>query len=568
MEEGSPTIGEGYDKLRASSVQSGKAQLTWASRAAPITEPQNASITAVSPAEAQRIAQGQGRARRKSRNGIPASEPVVTELPPVRQAPMRIAPVMLFLSQTVVDMVAIAGAFSFAYWLRFQSDILVKFVEPDAQVYAAMLGVTVATIVITFYFSKLYNLKRGASRVDEFYRIAGAVSMGTVLSLATNSLLLGDRFVYSRQLLLIGWVLAILFVTVGRLLYSVALGELRKRGVDRARVLVVGAGPTAAMVIQRLKEHRTLGYEVVGAVEASQTGAAPSGTVAGAPVLGDLSKLRALVRKQRADEVLVALTGASDQDLRDILERIQDETVSVKIYPDAFQLITESEVSVGELSGLPLLSVKDVALRGWNRVLKRAFDVVFSALLLVLTAPLMLVIALAIKLSSSGPVFFIQERVGLDNKPFQLVKFRTMRVEPESGMEAGEENGNGSDKADWTVPEDPRRTSLGTFLRRFSLDELPQFYNVLIGEMSVVGPRPEQPKYVEEFAQVIPQYLRRHKEKAGITGWAQVNDMRGHTPIGERTYYDLYYVENWSLLFDLKIIARTVFTMLRGKNAY
>jgi exopolysaccharide biosynthesis polyprenyl glycosylphosphotransferase len=176
----------------------------------------------------------------------------------------------------------------------------------------------------------------------------------------------------------------------------------------------------------------------------------------------------------------------------------------------------------------------------------------------------MLLIALAIKLTSPGPVFFIQQRVGLDNVPFNLVKFRTMRVDVEVVP-----NGTGTDgKPGWTVENDPRRTSLGTFLRRFSLDELPQFFNVLVGEMSVVGPRPEQVHYVQEFAERIPDYLRRHREKAGITGWAQVNGIRGDTSIEERTRYDLYYVENWSLLFDLKIIVRTVWAMFQGKNAY
>jgi exopolysaccharide biosynthesis polyprenyl glycosylphosphotransferase len=195
---------------------------------------------------------------------------------------------------------------------------------------------------------------------------------------------------------------------------------------------------------------------------------------------------------------------------------------------------------------------------------KRAFDVAFSAAVLVLISPLMLLIALLVKLSSPGPVFFIQERVGLDGKPFALVKFRTMRVEGDDGSR----DWFNVHRQGWTVPNDPRRTPVGAFLRRFSLDELPQFYNVLMGEMSIVGPRPEQPHYVQEFAQIIPKYARRHREKAGITGWAQVNGLRGDTSIKERTYADLYYVENWSLLFDLKIIARTVISMITGKNAY
>jgi Undecaprenyl-phosphate glucose phosphotransferase len=492
-------------------------------------------------------------------NGAGELAVAIPALPPAPRHPVRLTPVILVVVQMLLDVFAITAAFALSYYLRFPEDIELRNFDPEVQTYLGMFGVTVGTMLLTFHFSRLYNLKRGASRVDEFYKIAAAISIGTVLSLATNSVLLGADFIYSRQVLLIGWFLAIFFVTVLRLLYSVAVGEMRKHGLDRARVLVVGAGPTAAVVVDRLDRHRTIGYEVVGVVENTRDGRQFGANVGRAPVLGSINRLPQIVRKHKVDEVIVALSGASDQQLREIIELIQDESVSVKIYPDAFQLMTQNEVSVAELSGLPLLTVKDVALRGWNRKVKRAFDVLFSATVLIITAPLLMVIAVLVKLSSPGPVFFIQTRVGLDGTPFQLVKFRTMRVLDNDGA-------NG--KAAWTVENDPRRTSIGSFLRRFSLDELPQFYNVLIGEMSVVGPRPEQPEYVKEFAAQIPQYLRRHREKAGITGWAQVNGLRGDSSIELRTKADLYYVENWSLLFDLKIIVRTLLAMVRGKNAY
>jgi exopolysaccharide biosynthesis polyprenyl glycosylphosphotransferase len=204
------------------------------------------------------------------------------------------------------------------------------------------------------------------------------------------------------------------------------------------------------------------------------------------------------------------------------------------------------------------VSVRNAALENpWNQALKRGLDIVVSGTILVLASPLLLLIALLIKLDSPGPVFFLQERVGLDNRPFFMIKFRTMRTDAEK-------------QSTWTRPGDPRVTRLGQFLRRYSIDELPQFINVLIGEMSVVGPRPEQPRWVERFRQQVPRYMRRHNEKAGITGWAQINGLRGDTSIEERTRFDLYYIENWSLLFDIKIIVRTVFDILLGKqeNAY
>lgn len=512
----------------------------------------------LSPTEAEQVAQAHREER--LRRAAASSAQIIPALPPLPRQPTKLTPVLLVLVETLLDIVAIGAAFTVAYLIKSTQEGQ-QLLPGDSPIYLTMLGVTVASVIISFYFSKLYNLKRGASRVDEFYKIATAVSVGTLASLAISSLMLGEEFNYSRQVLLTGWLLTVLFATIMRLVYNASLGELRKRGFDRARVLVVGTGPTAQIIEGSLRHHSTLGYTVVGMVESEDEVRPADGSSPKVPILGGLRRLPDLVRKHKVDEVIVAIGGASDKQLRHILGLLKDETVSVKIYPDAFQLMTQNEVSVGEAGGLPLLNVKDVALRGWNRRVKRAFDIAFSLIVLTLTAPLMLVLALAIKLTSPGPVFFIQERVGLDGRPFQLVKFRTMKVmadkvEVREGMPG------------WTVRGDPRRTSIGSFLRRFSLDELPQFYNVLVGEMSVVGPRPEQPAYVQEFAQRIPDYLRRHREKAGITGWAQVNGHRGDSSIEIRTLFDLYYVENWSVLFDLKIIFRTILAMVRGKNAY
>jgi exopolysaccharide biosynthesis polyprenyl glycosylphosphotransferase len=207
---------------------------------------------------------------------------------------------------------------------------------------------------------------------------------------------------------------------------------------------------------------------------------------------------------------------------------------------------------------LPLMRVRDVALRGWMRVLKRALDVTVSWTALVLLSPLLLLMAFLVKLTSpEGPVLHVQERVGLDGRPFQMLKFRSMRADAEA--ESGPV---------WTVPNDPRRTRLGGFIRRFSVDELPQLINVLVGEMSLVGPRPERPEFVAQFARLVPRYQERHMEKAGLTGWAQVNGLRGQTSITERTEYDLFYVETWSLAFDIKILLKTLAAVIRDRNAY
>ena len=229
--------------------------------------------------------------------------------------------------------------------------------------------------------------------------------------------------------------------------------------------------------------------------------------------------------------------------------------VIIKVFPDMFQYMA-SQMSINELGGLPLLTVRDVALRGWRRAAKRALDVAGAACGLVVISPLLMLTAALIKLESPGSALYAQERMGLDARPFKMIKFRSMR-------EDAEDAGPG-----WTIEEDPRVTRLGRILRRINADELPQLVNVLIGEMSLVGPRPERPIYVNQFRRSIPRYMDRHWEKAGLTGWAQINGLRGDTSISERTKYDLWYIENWSLLLDVKILVRTFFNFFQSPNAY
>jgi len=293
-----------------------------------------------------------------------------------------------------------------------------------------------------------------------------------------------------------------------------------------------------------------LGYEVVGMV--SQDSKAEK---AGVPVLGTTEELPSLIASEAIDEVIIALPEATSIEMLPIISDCHRAKVATRVYPSAFQLIT-SDLSIGHLGGLPLLTVRDTVLRGWRLTLKRAMDVAGSAVGLVFLSPFMLFVALLIKLDSAGSAFYTQERMGLDEKPFRMIKFRSMKegAEDETGPV-------------WAIKEDPRRTRLGAFIRRFSLDELPQFINVFMGQMSLVGPRPERPMFVEQFKQVIPRYVERHQEKAGMTGWAQVNGLRGDTSVVERTKYDLYYIENWSIFFDLKILIRTVFSFLRDKTA-
>ncbi|MBE2249684.1 MAG: exopolysaccharide biosynthesis polyprenyl glycosylphosphotransferase, partial [Myxococcus sp.] len=277
--------------------------------------------------------------------------------------------------------------------------------------------------------------------------------------------------------------------------------------------------------------------------------------VKGKPVLGMMLELGEVLDREGVDQVILALPLEDQPILKELMEQLALRTVDVKLVPDLFNYVT-LRGGLEEFGGLPIISLQGAPLEGWNLIAKRVFDVLCASVLMVLGAPVMLGLALAVKLTSRGPIFYRQERMGMDGHLFQMLKFRTMRTN-------AEEEG-----AQFARADDPRRTSIGAFLRKYSLDELPQFYNVLVGDMSLVGPRPERPVFIEEFKKQIPRYHLRHMVKSGVTGWAQINGLRGNTSIKERIDYDLYYIENWSLLFDLKILLRTAFGGFLSKNAY
>ena len=450
----------------------------------------------------------------------------------------------------MIDVVMMVVAFIFSYYLRLWTEQLTPAELGSLRAYASVILIQVLTLVSVFFFTRLYHRQRGLSLVDEFYSVFVAVSVGTIISVAANSFLIRNGPDYSRRMIVFSWILTIVLVTLGRLLYSRLIWSLQSRGIGGARVLIVGTGETGRMVLQAIRRLPGLGYEMAGMV--SQDSRAED---LGVPILGTTDELLSLVRSEHIDEVIIALPDATSREILPIISDCHRARVATRVYPSAFQLIT-SDLSIGHLGGLPLLTVRDTVLRGWRLTLKRAMDIVGSVVGLVILSPFMVLTALLIKLNSPGSAFYTQERMGLDEKPFQMVKFRSMRE--------GAENETGPV---WAVKGDPRRTRLGAFIRRHSLDELPQFINVFLGEMSLVGPRPERPVFVEQFKQIIPRYVERHQEKAGMTGWAQVNGLRGDTSIVARTKYDLYYIENWSILFDLKILIKTFFTFFRDKAA-
>ena len=449
-----------------------------------------------------------------------------------------------------IDIVMMGLAFIFSYSLRLWTERLMPADIGSLRSYLGLILIQILTLITVFFFTKLYHRQRGLSHVDEFYAVFVAVSVGTIMSVAFNSFVIRNGPDYSRRMIVFNWALTIVLVTLGRLLYARLTWTLQSRGVASSRVLIVGTGETGRMILHAIQRSPGLGYEVAGMVSQDSQDAD-----LGVAILGNTEQLPSLINSHGIDEVIIALPEASSEEILPIISDCHRAKVATRVYPSVFQLIT-SDLSIGHLGGLPLLTVRDTVLRGWRLTLKRVVDIAGSGAGLVLLSPFMLLLALLIKLDSPGRVFYAQERMGLDAKPFQMIKFRSMKE--------GAEDETGPIMA---VKEDPRRTRLGAFIRHFSLDELPQLINVFMGEMSVVGPRPERPVFVEQFKQIIPRYVERHQEKAGMTGWAQVNGLRGDTSIVERTKYDLYYIENWSILFDLKIIIKTFFVFFRDKAA-
>jgi Undecaprenyl-phosphate glucose phosphotransferase len=354
---------------------------------------------------------------------------------------------------------------------------------------------------------------------------------------------------YSRVVIVYFWVLSIVAVSLWRATFREGLRFARRHGVNLRRAVVVGGGGSAAELLAALRRRPDVGVHVLGLVGDKQEDA-------GGAWLGRFEDLRAILDREQVDLILIALPHGDYGRLASVLSDIGDDPLAIHLVPDVYGLVS-MRGGIEEFEGVPVIHLRESPLYGWNGVLKRGLDLVVGGLALVALAPLLLLVAVAVKLTSSGPVLLRQERMGLDGRAFSMLKFRTMRADAEA--ESGPV---------WAAPDDDRRTRIGAVLRRFSLDELPQLLNVLRGEMSLVGPRPERPVFVETFRHRIPGYMLRHKVKAGMTGWAQINGWRGNTSLEKRIEYDLYYIERWSLAFDLSILVKTLWRGFMNKNAY
>ena len=454
--------------------------------------------------------------------------------------------------RVLLDVAMVTAAFAGAYSIRFGSPRTFPYSElPPLRETLTVGALAVVLWPLVLRSVGLYRPQRQKSALDEVFGVFKATVLAGLLLVAVTYFVREDR--YSRGALLIFTVLAFVGVGAMRFLFKEVLQALRRRGHNLRYVLVLGAGRLARQALEQIEAHRELGFRPVGCLSLTRSRVGQS--VDGTQVIGTVRDLREVLGRQQIDQVLVALPSRSFHWLPRIMEICADTTVDVKLVPDVYQYATLFG-GLEEFGGLPIVNLQSVGVLGINALAKRAFDLILSALFLALLAPLLLLVALLVKLGSPGPVLYRQERVGLDGKPFRMLKLRTMRNQAEQ------------DGPRFAEPEDPRVTRLGSLLRRASIDELPQLLNVLAGDMSLVGPRPERPIFIDKFRRHIPRYQLRHMVKAGMTGWAQIHGLRGQTSIEKRVEYDLYYIEHWSLLLDLRILVRTLAGGFLSRNAY
>lgn len=381
-------------------------------------------------------------------------------------------------------------------------------------------------LIMLFALNGLYSRRNYTGFFQEFYSIL--ISVSTTILILIVAIFLSKSLFFSRLILAFTWILAVLMIMLGRTGLRVFERQLLRFGIGVRNIVLIGENGLTEQVAHELSTQASQSYKIIGR--------------------GGLDDVTKIIKTDDVDEIILTDTAISDKALMDLIQICEDRRIDFKYVPDIFKLLTTS-FQPGLIGSTPVMELKSIPLDGWGRILKRVFDFIFATLSLVILSPILLIIAILVKITSRGPIIYSQERIGRDESKFKLYKFRSMRLEDRAK------------KGDaWTTAENEKRrtTPIGKFLRKSNIDELPQLWNILIGNMSFVGPRPEQPQFVEKFESEIPEYFRRHRVKSGLTGWAQVNGLKGDTSIKERVRYDIYYIENWSLRFDVKIIIKTI----------
>lgn len=456
----------------------------------------------------------------------------------------------------VVDFVFIQIAFQIAWIARFyiENDI----VEGSYLSYSVYFIWNIVYSIIYIFGSFLlqqYTPKRKKKFASEVFKIiqVHVLSMFILLSIFFIMKVMDISRLFLVYYLLICIFLSILY----RFFVKQILRKVRSKGYNRQFVIVLGAGNIGKSYVRNLTSHPEFGLHVLGFLDDYKKQNNNLDGHNSTKIIGKLQDLERILSEKIIDEVVIALPISAYPKYKNIISICEKAGVRVSIVTD-FHDILPANPHFEQFGDLQIINARDIPLDEYvNKVIKRTFDIVFSLIAIIITSPLLLCIAIGIKLTSPGPILFKQERVGLNRRTFMMYKFRSMKSMPEE-----------SSNTQWTIENDPRRTKIGTFLRKTSLDELPQFFNVLKGDMSVVGPRPERPFFVDLFKEEIPKYMVKHQVRPGITGWAQVCGLRGDTSIKDRIDHDIFYLENWTILFDLKIILKTIINGFVNKNAY
>ncbi|MCR5720062.1 MAG: undecaprenyl-phosphate glucose phosphotransferase [Lachnospiraceae bacterium] len=454
----------------------------------------------------------------------------------------------------VIDAVIIAVSFILAYLIKFNimsKDVNVG-VLPGKDYFKLLLFI-IPGYIFLYYKNLVYIPRRTMANKDEMVAIFKANVMGVAALIVVIYMVLKE-INFSRSLMVIFFGLNVSVTGLYRCLLRNTLKGMRSRGYNLKHVLLVGYSRACEAYINRILDNPQWGYHICGILDEH----IPAGTMyKGIKVLGTMGNLEYILPENKLDEIVVSLALKDYELLESIVAMCEKSGVHTKFIPDYNSLIPTKPYTE-DLLGLPIVNIRHVPLTNTgNMILKRIVDVCGALCAIILTSPIMLLCALLVKLSGPGPIIFKQERVGLHNKPFYMYKFRTMKVQSQS-----------EEKKAWTVRGDPRVTAVGKILRCTSLDELPQLFNILKGDMSLVGPRPERPLFVDKFKEEIPRYMVKHQVRPGLTGWAQVNGYRGDTSIKKRINYDIFYIENWTLGFDIKILFMTFFTGFINRNAY
>lgn len=460
--------------------------------------------------------------------------------------------------QVVMDAVVVIVSYAFAWWLKFSSGFVDKEIGVlSFEFYMRALILIVPLYILLYYAFNLYTPKRVQGRRLEFSNIVLANTVGLLILMAGFFLALSyseQLKNFSRSMFIYFFMINIILEEIERLMIRAFLRSIRKNGYNQKHILLVGYSKAAEQYIDRIKQNPQWGYNVRGILDDNIA----RGTMyKGVKVIGSVGNLSYILPENKLDEIAITLGLEEYYKLEKIVAECEKSGVHTKFIPDYGNIIPTRPYTE-DLLGLPVINIRYVPLSNtFNALIKRLTDIIGSIICIIIFSPIMLTSAVLVKMTSKGPLIFKQERVGLHNKPFQMYKFRTMYVQTEEEERKG-----------WTQKNDPRVTSVGRFLRKTSLDEFPQLFNVLKGDMSLVGPRPERPQYVEKFREEIPRYMIKHQVRPGMTGWAQVNGYRGDTSIRKRIEHDLYYIENWTFGLDIKILFLTVFKGFINKNAY